>query len=261
MTRVPIFGQQIMKRSLTVLVVLWFVALAAGASCAQCTLTYVPHAYPAFSATPKMGYNFGAAYNKTNLQIPEPIPLGIALEDQDTYLLHCNTRCRPHTFAIAAPRVNWSCGAVGGLAGAFVDADGALVVGLNDAPYVLYLPPLDLAPGAQRTTTVSASIVDTVQDCHSSVVGFDDTLGSIGTVTFTITTSRNLSDLLYQVSVTESHQFPSIAEPACAENDADPCQYVPWPPAHLPGTAPTARFVAWSPAPRFLWTPYSGSLS
>jgi hypothetical protein len=218
--------------------------LCAPVAAGQCEGAFIPSPYPKLpNPSALLGYGGGSTYSVNDQFIPEPVPMGIKVEDTDSFRVRCDQRCKPLQFATSGLRINWSRAATGGGApGDFVDALGSLVATIDDAPNILYAPPSDLLNGQSRTITVSATIDDGVAaGCDCPRLGTSDP--SL-VENFTVTVQRNGAGK-YSVTAAFVLTAPTnIAQPPC-NDPGPPCNYLPFPPTVSAETPPVAKIVSY----------------
>ncbi|MEM7307595.1 MAG: hypothetical protein AAF682_13035 [Planctomycetota bacterium] len=128
-----------------------------GETCqGEVLVSSTPH-FSSASYTYNVGFTASTVYDEDGLQIPEPVPIGVFLLDEDNYYIHCTNECRPVPIQLGT-EVDWEILGEGG--GAFIDSLGYRQSAMFARDQVLYVPPRNLYEGEVRTLYVRAIVYD-----------------------------------------------------------------------------------------------------
>jgi len=119
------------------------------------------NSYPRVQISHKIGYGSAGYYFKTDMDLPEPIPIGFTADDGDKIQLWCGIGCVERDTQSGPFTATWTLESPGGLfPGTFAAPSGLPTSTVQKADNVLFLPPTDIPPGYTQQVIVVALIVD-----------------------------------------------------------------------------------------------------
>lgn len=170
----------------------------------MCPVAIEDDPFPAITLDRGVAGFTDGGYNRTDLQLPGPVPLGVFATDVDSALVFCDGSC-VRVFYGVKENARWTVSAPSGSPGVFLDVAANEVSTVPDHMRVLFLPPSDLANGQTRICTVRATAYSECGPADPDVY-----------VEFEVKVTR-LATGLFDVNVT-------IGQPSTVDLDPKPCE-------------------------------------
>jgi len=202
-----------------------------------CPLNFATSPYPLFEYEIVVGYDGTEGYHEDEQISPEPIPLGVTVQDTDTVVVSCGTLCTSVGIDGGAT-VQWSSDgdAQAKQHGGFISPNGAIVDTVIGFERVLFLPPENVAEGSTAEFKITATVVDLVElaPLYGTGTSAGNTLDPQWAVDFTVVVSRYTDaaitdDAIWWYSVSAGWEpatpLPIIEPPECEPQPAV-CEYL-----------------------------------
>lgn len=163
-----------------------------------------------------IGYSGDSSYSRSGMLTPEPVPLGIKVEDdEDEVHRWCELGCTKDLEPLPG---DWSAfWSVGADQGGFVNLQGALSPSVNDGDCALYVPPQNLAPGSTRHIEIQTYVFDQYMGISSPYIRDNDMR-----VTFIVDVTCSIQNS-YSVVIMPGTITPGSVVPTYCLNPYDPC--------------------------------------